>query len=165
MLARAPSQGGPAKTTASRARTTRSARAMAILLLITSQTVPLTTWAQETSGAQGTSGQLRQCWMPEELRGTPEEKGIVQNVASAYRRPPAGRPQATPLPREWRGAIRRVDLPLGVMMRAAARGRGLRRSNHRFPAQDEDKGYLLCGWQMDCHSHEESTRSHRGPLV
>jgi peptidoglycan-N-acetylglucosamine deacetylase len=115
MLARAPSQGGPAKTTASRARTTRSARAMAILLLITSQTVPLTTWAQETSGAQGTSGQLRQCWMPEELRGTPEEKGIVQNVASAYRRPPAGRPQATPLPREWRGAIRRVDLPLGVM--------------------------------------------------
>jgi len=95
-------------TTVGRARRARWLALMAILLVMSGRAPPQTSWAQTTSD------RLRQCWPPAVLKGQAEEKAVVQNVEWAYKRLPAERPQATPLPRQWRGAIRRVDLPPGI---------------------------------------------------
>src|SRR5215813_4773096 len=79
---------------------------MAILVLLSGQADPPKSRAPEA---------LRQCWTPEALGGNPKEKRIEQNIERAYKRLPAGQPRATRLPEQWRGAIRRVDLPPGVM--------------------------------------------------
>jgi peptidoglycan/xylan/chitin deacetylase (PgdA/CDA1 family) len=69
----------------------------------------------KNSWAQDSSQQRRQCWSPSALRGSPDEKEIVRNVAKAYKRIPGGSAFVSPLPDNWRGVIRRVDLPAGVM--------------------------------------------------
>jgi len=79
---------------------------MAILVLLSGQAEPPKSRAPEA---------LRQCWTPEALGGNPREKRIEQNIERAYKRLPAGQPRATRLPEQWRGVIRRVDLPPGVM--------------------------------------------------
>ena len=84
----------------------RGVLAMAVLVSVSVQAEPQKFRAQEA---------LSQCWTPEALSGTPKEKRIEKNVERAYKGLPAGQPRTTRLPEQWRGVIRRVDLPPGVM--------------------------------------------------
>lgn len=62
--------------------------------------------------AQDGPHQFKQCWSDAELRSRPGEAKIGR--AYAYVRPPMGALHPKPVPAQWRGAIRRVQLPQGV---------------------------------------------------
>ena len=103
-----PTRAGPVDGTTQRTPKVRAVGvlALAVLVLVSVQAEPQKSRAQEA---------LSQCRTPEALSGNPKEKRIEKYVERAYRRLPAGQPRATPLPQQWRGVIRRVDLPPGVM--------------------------------------------------